>query len=411
MKNKQTMAVLLAMTMTGLSLAGCAQSSDSGAAESSAEETTESADENVSGETTEAAAETSSDEASSEVSEETDPEADEFIPADFVQERAGVDEFDDYTDVIGYLQGENEGYAYLSIDGSVGYILAVTDEMYTMEDGTNAATGVSLYGFNDDGKLVNIGNAYTNTTDDQYPIRCEDGVLYAADNYSYNEMKIRDDYDSLYISRMIMVSDDGESLTGFVREDGEYDDSSEDIGISKIDEYNDLLQSAEEKAPINFQKAEYDSYDAVIDNLQSGSGYAYIQINGYDGDILAVADSTYKWDNDENVSITVYLYAQDGDKVEILGNVLTGGTAYPVRCQDGILYDCNMKSYAETEVQQNTEGKYVLHHTKRASISYASDGTATVETEGDITAETEDDVYDLLSSMSDLSVINFELVK
>ncbi len=401
---KKTIALVLAMSMVGATLAGCGQSESSTAesTQEAAEETAEAAEET----TEEAVEETALEGEDAEIPEEIG----DLIPADFLQERTGIDEYEDYNDIVSRLEGENEGFAYISIDGSVAYILAITNEMYTMEDGTNAATSVALYGYNEDGKLVNFGNAFTNSTEEKAPIRCDGTALYMVESTNYNVMKIREDNNLLYNTTYIMVNTDGETLSGFVREDGEYDDSSEDIGISTVDEFNELVKEAEEIAPIHFEKAEYDSYEAIIEELPSEWGYAYINIDGYDGDILAVSNFTYKWDNDENVAITVYLYALNGDKATILGNVLTGGTGYPVRCQDGILYDCGMRQYGEMQVQQDEEGKYVLAHTKLAQLTYAADGTASVTTEGDITASTEDEFYDLLSGADELEVINFELV-
>lgn len=102
-------------------------------------------------------------------------------------------------------------------------------------------------------------------------------------------------------------------------------------------------------------KSEFESYDEVISYLKKGQGYAYIKVKGYDGDILALAESTYH-DKEKNLSIDVALYAKVDGVVKNLGNVSTAGTAYPIAVEDGALYACNPHSYEVYYVNPEGDG-------------------------------------------------------
>lgn len=153
------------------------------------------------------------------------------------------------------------------------------------------------------------------------------------------------------------------------------------------------------------------SYNEIIDSLEAGNAYAYINVNGYDGDILAVADFAYDLEPEKNVAISASLYADVDGKAELIGEVLTGDTANPLRCADGVLYVCNIKQYAQMEIQQTSDGSYELYYTQCANIIDKEDGSATVETSGDINVTDADEVYDMISSVADIPAIEFEVVK
>lgn len=405
---KKVVMILMAVT-AGALLAGCGDSVSTAPAVTT-EEAVDKAD-------TLAAAETEvSSEEATDVAEEIG-EAEEFdegfIPSDFVQERAGVDSFDSYADILSYLGGENEGFAFISVDGSADYVLAVTDTMYALDDTMGAASLASLYAYDNNGKLVNIGGAYSGGGEED-PIRCEDEILYVCSPDEYGAMKISADTNGLFYTKDISRYDDSDgavAFSGFVREDDDINSFSEDIGISTNEEFEELLASGREKTPIRFWGAEYVSYDDVIAQLPAGYGHAMLTIDGYDGNILAVTDSTYQWDNGENVSLTAYLYVQNGDSVQYLGNVMTGGTGYPIRCENGILYNCNMVQYGEMKVEQKSDGKYGLVYTNRGTLTNKADGTIEIETEGKLVGADEDEIRDKIASVESVGVVDFTVVQ
>ncbi len=405
---KQLVMVLMAGVM-GTLLVGCG-SSESTAPAATTEEAADQAD-TAATETTEAASEETTEEVAAQIGE-TEEFDEDFMPADFVQERAGVDTFDSYDDVLGYLNGENEGFAYISVDGSTPYVLAITDSLYALDDTTSAASIVNLYAYNSDGQLINVGNAFSGGGEDD-PIRCEDGVIYACGSDEYGEMKISKDTNGLFYTKAVnRYEEDGTvTFSGFVRENDDINSSSEDIGISTNEEFEELLASARAKTPVRFWGAEYASYDDVIAQLPADYGYAYLTIDGYDSDVLAVTDFTYQWDNGENVSLTAYLYVQNGDTVQYLGNVMTGGTGYPIRCANGILYNCNMVQYGEMKVEQKADGKYGLAFTNRGTITNNADGTTEIETEGKLAGAEEDEIRDKIAAVDGVKVVDFTVVK
>ncbi len=398
MKNRQAAAILLAMVMATGTLAGCSSSGGSSTDTAAAEETTE--------ETTDEETEETAEAEDSAADEAAGDETEEFIPDDFVQERAGVNEFDDYDDVIRYLEG-NEGYAYIGLDGSSAMVLAVSDQL--TDD--NEATDVCLYAYNSDGKLTNVGNAFS--VDASMPIRSDGSTLYVCGDTEYSEMKISEETGGLFYTRVIDMdkgTDGTVSFSGFVRENDDINESSEEIGVSTEEEFQALFTAIEDVEPIHFNKAEYDSYDAAVSSLKSGDGYAYLTIDGYDGEILAITDYIYQWDNGENASITAYLYEEKDGKAQFVASVLDGGTNYPIRVENGVLYATGHAKYGEMTIAQDESGRDCLTYTKYAAISYDADQNPVFETAGDVTVTTEDEFYALYDTVSDMAPVDFQTV-
>lgn len=354
-------------------------------------------------ETTEAA-ETVEDETTA-LDESQGEETPEMIPADFLQERTGKDSFDSYEEVISCLQGENEGFAYIQIAGSTDYVLAVSDKV-SKDDGT--ATEVSLYAYNDDKKLINVGNAFG---DENHPLLSDGNTLYTCTETEYGEMQINSETHGLTYTKCIDKTDSGE-YSGFVRENAE-SDSTDEIGVETDEQFNALFDGISEVPAITFNAAEYESYDDIISKLSAGKGYAYITLNGYDGDILAVSSDTYE-DDGINCAIDATMYVENNGKADLLASIQTGGTAYPITVDGGILYYKTPVQYAEADVAKNDDGKYQLNYIKFAAISYDADGKASFDVKGDINAsdiKTEDDFYNLYTDSEEKTKVDFTVAK
>ena len=82
-------------------------------------------------------------------------------------------------------------------------------------------------------------------------------------------------------------------------------------------------------------KTEFDSFDDVIANLMQGQGYAYVQLQGEDDQLLAVTDLVFL--ADDSASEACIYGIRDGKAVNI-GNVFGNGSAFPLRYKDGIIY-------------------------------------------------------------------------
>lgn len=386
---KKYLSLVLATVMAGSLLAACGSAST--------EETT----------TDTATEETTTDESGAEeaVTEEaaTDEADADFMPSDFIQERALKDSFDSYDEIISYLNGETEGFAYIQLTGSTGYVLAVSDSVSTEN---NTADGAAFYAYNADNKLVNVGNAYGE-------LSCDDSTLYVCTDTEYGEMQINSETNGLTYTKCIDKTDDAESpYMGFVRETAE-GESSEDTGIETDEQFAALFDAIAGVPAVTFSRAAYASYDEIISQLSADEGYAYITLNGYDGDILATCTCTYE-DQGVNCAIDALLYAENNGKAELLASVQTGGTAYPVTVDGGILYYITPAQYAEADVATNADGKYQLNYIKYAAITYDAEGNASYITKGDIAAAditSEDDFYALFDGSEGKTPVNFTLVK
>ncbi|MCR5670218.1 MAG: hypothetical protein K6G10_04370 [Butyrivibrio sp.] len=103
-------------------------------------------------------------------------------------------------------------------------------------------------------------------------------------------------------------------------------------------------------------KGSFDSYDEIISYLTKDQAYAYIQLIGYDGDLLAVTEYTYSYDDKTTAAIEAAIYAMVGDRAINIGNVYTAGTSYPVSVKDGVLFACNPHSYETYFVSPDGQG-------------------------------------------------------
>ncbi len=339
------------------------------------------------------------------IGEDQNEEIEEMIPADFIQERAGKDSFDSFDEIISYLEGENEGFAYIQIAGSTDYVLAVSDKV-SGEDGT--ATEVALYAYNADRKLVSVGNAMG---DENHPLFSDGNTLYACTDTEYGEMQINSETNGLTYTKCIDKLDSGE-FSGFVRENAEAD-SSDEIGVETDEQFTALFDAISDVPAIVFNAASYGSYDDIISKLSANQGYAYITLNGYEGDVLAVCTDTYE-DDGVNCAIDATLYVENDGSADLLASIQTGGTAYPITVDGGILYYKTPVQYAEADVTKNEDGKYQLNYIKYATISYDSEGKASFDVKGDIEAssiKTEDDFYNLYTGSEEKAKVDFTIVK
>jgi hypothetical protein len=82
-------------------------------------------------------------------------------------------------------------------------------------------------------------------------------------------------------------------------------------------------------------KLEFDSFDDVIANLEQGQGYAYVQLQGEEDQLLAVTDLVFLADNSASEAC---IYGMRDGKAVNIGNVFGNGSAFPLRCKNGIVY-------------------------------------------------------------------------
>jgi|GEM_PF-5940718 len=96
--------------------------------------------------------------------------------------------------------------------------------------------------------------------------------------------------------------------------------------------------------PSNFLEYEYeiayfDSFQDIVDKLHPCNGYVYADIYGRDDKVLIVSESTYTTEEGAICSTEGYIYIIRGDKAVCIGAVSSFDNTFPIRIQDGILYE------------------------------------------------------------------------
>lgn len=142
---------------------------------------------------------------------------------------------------------------------------------------------------------------------------------------------------------------------------------------------NNLYASGEEFMAEDFLQARegrdvFDSYEEIISLLIDGEAYAYINLDGYDGDLLVITDATYNNLDGNTASIAGCIYAEKDGKVYNVGNAFSYGTAYPLSCDGKVLYTGGNHEYEEMSICQETGG---LMDIVCISQYYDEDGNAT----------------------------------
>lgn len=371
-KRHLALTLLMSVAIAGGALTGCAgtDKQDTSAAQTSSEQ--EAAAEDTTQDADAASLEGSTDASSAEATDETATESISNVAdaakTTFIEERTGKDSFASYDEIIDQLEG-TEGYAYLSVAGHTGYVLAVAQETYGWDDATNASISVDFFapvGYIQENSIHHIGSIETGGTG--YPIRCSDeGILYGCNSRTFGQLRISDQ-DLLCYSKKIDLSydeDGNATISGYYTADDNMENLSTDIDVTTEDAFYALFDDLEEIPVINFKLVQQDSYDTIISQLPENGGYAYIQLDGYEGDILAITDLALPLEEGKYEATSVYFYAQDGDKAVLIGDVNTGSTASPVKISaDGTLYAGSSHIYNEAKVRQDDDGNYRLYYAK-----------------------------------------------
>ncbi len=170
-------------------------------------------------------------------------------PSDFLQDETGILSFDSYDDVIAALS-KGEGYAYIKLAGVDDEFLAITPLVFEAD---NSAYEVSIYG-KFDGTITQLANIYGNGS--AYPVRYEDGILYAGDNHTYETYFASKEYGSVmpkdYISDGVATGTD--EITGFTREVNNFEDTTDYTGT--LEDFQKLLEEREKKPIVEFTVVE-----------------------------------------------------------------------------------------------------------------------------------------------------------
>ena len=182
------------------------------------------------------------------VEEANGPEEEEgyYGPEDFVQAQSGKTEFTDYEDVIANLK-DGQGYAYIQVYGYDGDVLAVSESVFLADHSASDAVFYAMQ----DGKPKSLGIIAGNGS--AFPLRIEDGIIYAGDNHNYETYFMINSGGSPGIMAKAVVSDniDGDgSFSGFLREDNNFDNDKDFTGGQE--EFDALIADRESKPIMEF---------------------------------------------------------------------------------------------------------------------------------------------------------------
>ena len=92
-------------------------------------------------------------------------------------------------------------------------------------------------------------------------------------------------------------------------------------------------------------KGNFESFDELLSYLKKDNAYAYFELEGFDGKLLAVTESTYDDLDGHRAAIDATFYGEVNGNVRFVGNAFSDGTAYPLRCDGILVYDAGNHRY------------------------------------------------------------------
>ncbi|MCR4685395.1 MAG: hypothetical protein K5649_08010 [Lachnospiraceae bacterium] len=142
---------------------------------------------------------------------------------------------------------------------------------------------------------------------------------------------------------------------------------AEDLDGFDIQSVVEAMAPMDEFMPSSFVEedtglSEFESFDEIISYLSAGDGYAYIELLGYDGELLAITDEVCDFDG-KNAATAVYLYGKwpGEESIANLGNAF-GEEGYPIRVFDGLLYCCSEHIYEADCISKDSGGLMVKEY-------------------------------------------------
>ncbi|MBR6399750.1 MAG: copper amine oxidase N-terminal domain-containing protein [Firmicutes bacterium] len=173
------------------------------------------------------------------------------------------------------------------------------------------------------------------------------------------------------------------------------------------DEEEKPAEKGEEKPSVYEQNV--DKYSSVISKLKDKDAFAFAAVSE-DKDILLVAENVYDDLNGHNAAIEATAYADGKDgKIEEIGSVECGGTAYPLAVKDGALFYAGGHWIAKAVYDEKSN---TLTETEKATVSFDKDENETYtyvsedkELEG---KEAEDKFTELFAEYDKAVIIDFK---
>lgn len=283
-----------------------------------------------------------------------------------------LEDLEKYDSIISTLT-TNQYYAFAEI-GEEGYdALLVADGVYDNGDGIMAAIDAKVYGFGNDGQIYEAGNVWSDGT--AYPLAVYEQRIMFGGNHHMAMAFVRDG--SVVIEKEADEVFDEQGNATYSYNDGNIDNVIEVEDNSVLTEMYDIYAKA---TVINFfpGEAEYvgdeevgdypsnafeervgrtsfDSYDEIIGLLEGDEAYALVDVKGYDGKVLLVAENVYDdlLGHIATTECTPYTMKSTG-KCTADSMLFTGGTATPVSMdKDGVFFTATHTSVEKSCYGEN----------------------------------------------------------
>lgn len=100
-------------------------------------------------------------------------------------------------------------------------------------------------------------------------------------------------------------------------------------------------------------KGQFESFDEVISYLEKDNAYTTFKLEGFDGEILAVAENTFDDLEGHRAALEAAFYGKVNGTVHFIGNAFSGGTAYPLRCDGTVIYSAGNHQYESEFMDAN----------------------------------------------------------
>lgn len=232
-------------------------------------------------------------------------------------------------------------------------VLLVADGVYDNGDGNMAAIDAKVYGFGNDGVIYEAGSVWSDGT--AYPIAVYDKCLMFGGNHHMTMASVIDG--SVVIKKEADEVFDEQGNATYSYNEGDIDNIQEVSDDSILSEMFEMYSKAivvnffQGEAEVegdmgegdypsnNFEdrvgKTSFSSYDEIIGLLEGDEAYALVNVKGYDGKVLLVAEYTYDdlLGHIATTECTPYTVKSNGtctaDSV-----LFSGGTATPVAIDD-----------------------------------------------------------------------------
>lgn len=326
-KTKRCLAVIAAAVLTVGMLVGCGNSGNENITEEPTQETTE--------------------EVKDEVVETEEEETTVVTPF--------LKDLEMYDSIISTLT-TNQYYGFAGVGD--GYdVLLVADEVYDNGDGNMVSIDATVYGI-ENGEPCYAGSVWSDGT--AYPIAVYDDLLMFGGNH---KMAMANVVDAAVIVQKEAYEefDDQGNATYFLNE-GDIDNIKELEDDSILTEMFKAYSEAtaiyffpgeaeivgdegvgdypSNEFEIRVEKTSFDSYDEIIGLLEGEEAYALVDIKGYDGKVLLVAETVYDdlLGHMATTECTPYTMKSNG-KVTADSILFSGGTATPIAMdKDGNIY-------------------------------------------------------------------------